>query len=112
MRRDPCHRECLHWTGGRTASSCYPTVRGYLLLPGMRFSYGVSIPKVRREAEECASTFDFQGDALIATLCSWHRNSGGWSAIRGSNPSVFAGLVPASRHTGCDLQAKRAVNEY
>src|ERR1039458_7875616 len=30
----------------------------------------------------------------------------------GSNPSVFAGLVPASRHTGCDLQAKRAVNEY
>ena len=30
----------------------------------------------------------------------------------GSNPSVFAGLVPASRHTGCDLEAKRAVNEY
>src|ERR1039458_3118543 len=94
MRRDPCHRECLHWTGGRTASSCYPTVRGYLLLPGMRFSYGVSIPKVRREAEECASTFDFQGDALIATLCSWHRNSGGWSAIRGVIPPFSQDQYP------------------
>jgi hypothetical protein len=76
------HRECLPWTGGRTASSCYSTVRGYLLLPGMRFSYGVRIPKVCRVADESAIHSRFQSDTLIPTLRNRHRSSGRWSAIR------------------------------